>query len=142
MPKNHFLDIFWMLHIPSESGPVLSRVDKIQPLLHHFVSSFQSQLFPCPNVSVDETIVGFKIIVYYYYAFIVTLYVYIAWIFRTRPFQFWVGLMVSTCDNGWYFTLSCVLCIRSDSVIICYDGDELGTATYVSGFEKRAHFAH
>lgn len=60
MPKNRFLDIFWMLDLPSESWPLPRRVDKIQPLLSHRELAFQSHFFPAQNVCVDETMVGFK----------------------------------------------------------------------------------
>ena len=49
-----------MLHLPSESGPVPHRVDKIQPLLSHLVSAFQFHFYPAQNASVDEKMVGFK----------------------------------------------------------------------------------
>ena len=60
MPKNRFLDIFWMLHLPSEFGPLPRRMDKIQPLLSRLLSAFQSHFYPAQNVCVDETMVGFK----------------------------------------------------------------------------------
>ena len=49
-----------MLHLPSKTGPVPCWVDKIQPLLSRLVSSFQSHFYHAQNVSVDETMVGFK----------------------------------------------------------------------------------
>ena len=65
-----------------------------------------------------------------------TLYVCAGWIFRERYFQLRVSLVVYTCDCTYNFTVF-VPCILSDSVIITYDGDELGTATYIASNDGR-----
>ena len=58
--KNRFLDTFWMLHLPSISTDHPRRIDKIQPLLDELIPTFQQSFIPAQNVSVDETMVGFK----------------------------------------------------------------------------------
>ena len=56
MPRDRFLQIFWMLHVGD--GP--RRVDKVRPLMDALVGNFQTFYSPTQNLAVDETMVGFR----------------------------------------------------------------------------------
>ena len=47
-----------MLHIPEKARPT-NRIDKVSPLLDHLVR-FQSVYYPHHELSIDETMIGFK----------------------------------------------------------------------------------
>ena len=57
-PRDRFEIIFWTLHIHTTS--TRRRLDKIRPLLDRVVATSQSVFYPGREVSVDETMVGFK----------------------------------------------------------------------------------
>ena len=56
---NRFEEIFWMLHIP-EKVPLTNWIDKVSPLLVHLLVRFQSIYYPHHEISIDETVIGFK----------------------------------------------------------------------------------
>ena len=58
LPRNRFQQIFWMLHLPTRQQT--HRLDKVKPLLNVLLGSFQSSFYPGCEVSVDESMVGFK----------------------------------------------------------------------------------
>lgn len=47
-----------MLHLPEQT--TTRRIDKVRPLLDRLLATFQSVFYPGRDVSVDETMVGFK----------------------------------------------------------------------------------
>ena len=57
--RNRFQEIFWNLHIPQPQQPSL-RVDKVRILLDHVRTKSQEAFYPGQDVSVDETMVGFR----------------------------------------------------------------------------------
>ena len=59
MGRNRFQEIFWNLHIPQPATSTL-RVDKVSLLLDHIRSRSQAAFYPGREVSVDETMVGFR----------------------------------------------------------------------------------
>ena len=59
MGRNRFQQIFWNLHIP-QPPQSSRRVDKISALLDHVRRKSQSAFKPGKEVSVDETMVGFR----------------------------------------------------------------------------------
>ena len=59
LPRNWFEQIFWMLHLPEQTIPQY-RLDKVRPLLEYLVSRFQSVFYPACEISIDETMIGFK----------------------------------------------------------------------------------
>ena len=56
MPRDRFLQIFWMLHVGD--GP--RRADKVQTLMDALLSNFQACYCPSESLAVDETMVGFR----------------------------------------------------------------------------------
>ena len=48
-----------MLHIP-EKAPLTNRIDKVSPLFGHLLARFQSIYYPHRELSIDETVNGFK----------------------------------------------------------------------------------
>ena len=58
-PRNRFEEIFWMLHLP-EPKTLTRRLDKVRPLLETLLASFQRVFYPGCDISVDESMVGFK----------------------------------------------------------------------------------
>ena len=61
LPRNRFQKVFWMLHLPVQpAGQTTYQLDKLQPLLNILLGSFQSSFYPGCEVSVDESMVGFK----------------------------------------------------------------------------------
>ena len=59
--RNRFEIIFWMFHVsssPSSQAP--KRLDKVQILLDALISRFKKNMHPSSNLSVDETMVGFR----------------------------------------------------------------------------------
>ena len=59
--KNRFEIIFWMLHVSSTpTGHTPKRLHKVHKLLNALVSNFKRNMRPSSNLSVDETMVGFR----------------------------------------------------------------------------------
>ena len=58
LPRNRFQQMFWMLYLPTRQQT--HRLDKVKPLLNVLLGSFQSSFYPGCEVSVDESMVGFK----------------------------------------------------------------------------------
>ena len=56
MPRDRFLQIFWMLHVGT--GP--RRVDKVKALVDALVHNFHACYSPSQNLAADETMVGFR----------------------------------------------------------------------------------
>ena len=56
MPRDRFLQIFWMLHVGEGEG----RIDKVKTLCDALISNFQQNYLPGENLAVDETMVGFR----------------------------------------------------------------------------------
>ena len=56
MPRDRFLQIFWMLHV----GEGDAKVDKIKKLCDALIHNFQANYTSNKNLAVDETMVGFK----------------------------------------------------------------------------------
>ena len=50
-------DLLVTPHIPSRS---IKRIDKIRLLFNHLLAKFQEHFYPYTNISVDETMVGFR----------------------------------------------------------------------------------
>ena len=59
MGRNRFQEIFWNLHIPNPVQPT-GRVDKVSLLLDHICSKSRLAFHLGKEVSVDETMVGFR----------------------------------------------------------------------------------
>ena len=59
LSRNRFEEIFWMLHLP-EVTTHTHRIDKVKTFLHTLVTTFQSVFYPGCEVSIDETMIGFK----------------------------------------------------------------------------------
>ena len=59
MGHNRFQEIFWNLHIPKPSQSS-RRVDKVSALFDHFRMKSQEAFYPGQELSVDETMVGFR----------------------------------------------------------------------------------
>ena len=57
--QNRIEEIFWMLHIP-EKAPLTNQIDKVSPLLDHLLDRFQRIYYPHRELSIDETMIGFK----------------------------------------------------------------------------------
>ena len=55
MPRDRFLQIFWMLHVGEGEG----RIDKVKTLCEALIGNFQRNYSPGGNLAVDETMVGF-----------------------------------------------------------------------------------
>ena len=61
LPRNRFEEIFWMLHLPLPTNTTLTtRLDKVESLLKYLLVRFQSAFYPACELSVDETMIGFK----------------------------------------------------------------------------------
>ena len=59
--RNHFELSFWMLHVRSvPDGRTPKRLDKVQTLLDGLITNFKANLQPSSNLSVDETMIGFR----------------------------------------------------------------------------------
>ena len=60
-PRERFQQIFWMLHVSHEEPdrPV-RRIDKVRVILNLLITNFQRCYAPTRNLSVDETMVGFR----------------------------------------------------------------------------------
>lgn len=59
--KNRFEMILWMLHVSSTpNGQRPKRLHKVQLLLDALVKNFKGNMNPSANLSVDETMVGFR----------------------------------------------------------------------------------
>ncbi len=53
--------IFWMLHVSHEDpNTPAKRIDKVKGVLDLLVANFQAVLAPSRNLSIDETMVGFR----------------------------------------------------------------------------------
>ena len=59
LSRNGFDEIFWMFHIP-EKAPPTNRIDKVSPLLDNLLARLQSIYCPHGELSIDETMIGFK----------------------------------------------------------------------------------
>ena len=59
--RNRFEQLFWMLHVskddPEHPG---KRINKVKDTLDLLITNFQTSFKPARNVSVDETMVGFR----------------------------------------------------------------------------------
>ena len=60
-PRNRFEQIFWMLHV-SRDDPTnpQKKINKVKEILDLLLPRFQKCLSPGRNLSVDETMVGFR----------------------------------------------------------------------------------
>ena len=58
-PRNRFEEIYWMFHLPEPENRT-HRFDKIEPLLNLLLATFQSVFYPGCDISVDESMIGFK----------------------------------------------------------------------------------
>ena len=60
-PRNRFEQIFWMLHVsrdsPQDPG---KKISKVKDVLDMLLANFQQSFTPDRNLSVDETMVGFR----------------------------------------------------------------------------------
>ena len=59
MVRDRFQEIFWMLHVGAP-GVIEKRIDKVKPLLDVLLPRFQQLWVPSQNLTVDETMVGFR----------------------------------------------------------------------------------
>ena len=59
LSRDRFQEIFWMLHV-GIAGNTPRKIDKIKPLLDVLLPRFQQFYKPSKNLSIDETIVGFR----------------------------------------------------------------------------------
>ena len=59
LSRDHFQEIFWMLHVGT-AGNTPGKIDKIKPFLDVLLPRFQQLYKPSKNLSIDETIVGFR----------------------------------------------------------------------------------
>ena len=59
LSRNRFEEIFWMLHLPEVTTPT-HRIDKVKPFLHTLITTFQNVFYPGCEVSIDESMIGFK----------------------------------------------------------------------------------
>ena len=59
--RNRFEQIFWMLHV-SRDDPAFpnKKINKVKEILDLLLPRFQQSLLPGRNLSVDETMVGFR----------------------------------------------------------------------------------
>jgi hypothetical protein len=64
MPRDRFLQIFWMLHVGSdainETNTAIKRTKKVHGVIEHIEKNFQQHFVPGKNISIDESTVGFK----------------------------------------------------------------------------------
>lgn len=59
--RNRFEIILWMLHVSSiPTGDTPKRLHKVDILLNALVTNFKKNMHPSSNLSVDETMVGFR----------------------------------------------------------------------------------
>ena len=60
-PRNRFEQIFWMLHVSREdqANPG-KKINKVKDILDLLIANFQQAFHPSRNLSVDETMVGFR----------------------------------------------------------------------------------
>ena len=59
--RDRFEQIFWMLHVShGDPGSEEKRIDKVKIVLDLLVANFKKCFAPERNLSVDETMVGFK----------------------------------------------------------------------------------
>ena len=59
LPRDRFQEIFWLLHV-GVAGNTPRKIDKVKPLLDVLLPRFQQLYQPSKNLSIDETIVGFR----------------------------------------------------------------------------------
>ena len=57
-PRNRFEQIFWMLHV--SRGSPGKKISKVKDVLDMLLANFQNSFVPDRNLSVDETMVGFR----------------------------------------------------------------------------------
>jgi hypothetical protein len=61
MSRERFTLIFWLLHVSREREDMPARrIDKVQNVLDILIPKFQNSYKPSCNISVDETMVGFR----------------------------------------------------------------------------------
>ena len=61
MTRDRFMNIFWLLHVSCEQdGVTPRRIDKVRALLDLLIPKFQASYYPSRDISVDETMVGFR----------------------------------------------------------------------------------
>ena len=59
--RNRFEILFWKLHVSSvPDGQTPKRLDKVRILMDALIFNLKKQLNPSPNLSVDETMFGFR----------------------------------------------------------------------------------
>ena len=59
LPRDRFQEVFWMLHVGT-AGSTPKKIDKVKPLLDALLPRFQQLYKPSKNLSIDETMVGFR----------------------------------------------------------------------------------
>ena len=59
MSRERFQLIFWLLHVGHEQTPP-QRMDKVQAFLDVLLNNFQTSYMPSCELSIDETMVGFR----------------------------------------------------------------------------------
>ena len=60
-PRERFEQILWMLHVSHEEPDCpAKRIDKVRIILNLLLGNFQRCYAPARNLSVDETMVGFR----------------------------------------------------------------------------------
>ena len=60
MTREKFQMMFWMLHVGHAESHPPSRIDKVKMFLEPLLRNFQCSYKPSRNISVDETMVGFR----------------------------------------------------------------------------------
>ena len=60
LSRNRFEEIFWMLHLPLSTTATQTRLTKIKPFLEYLLVRFRGAFYPARELSVDETMIGFK----------------------------------------------------------------------------------
>ena len=59
--RDRFQQLFWLLHVSHDDSDVpLARINKVKALLDLLVPNFQESYTPSQDISVDETMVGFR----------------------------------------------------------------------------------
>ena len=60
MTRERFQMLFWLLHVGHTQSDPPARIDKVRAFLDPLLKNFQSSYKPSQNISVDETMVGFR----------------------------------------------------------------------------------
>ena len=61
--RNHFLHIFWMLHLETVSTTdhnLRTRTQKLSKFLKYISAGYRHNFIPCQTLSLDESVAGFK----------------------------------------------------------------------------------